>query len=45
LLRFDVADRASKAPRLRYLLEREAQRLPGAFVVLEVDKIRIRPLT
>jgi len=45
LLRFDVADRAFKAPRLRYLLERKAQRLPGAFVVLEVDKIRFRPLT
>jgi len=45
LLRFDVADRASKVPRLRYLLEREAERLPGAFVVLERDKVRFRPLT
>lgn len=45
LLRFDVVDRAFKVPRLRYLLEREARRLPGAFVVLGVDKIRIRPLS
>lgn len=44
LLRFDVADRALKVPRLRYLLEQEAERLPGAFVVLEVDKVRVRPL-
>jgi len=45
LLRFDVVDRAFKVPRLRDLLEQEARRLPGAFVVLEVGKIRIRPLT
>jgi predicted nuclease of predicted toxin-antitoxin system len=44
LLRFDVADRAFKVPRLRYLLGLGAQRLPGNFVVLEVDKIRMRPL-
>ena len=44
LLRFDVADRALKVPRLRDLLEQEAERLPGAFVVLEADKVRIRPL-
>jgi len=44
LLRFDVADRALKIPRLRYLLEQEAERLSGAFVVLEADKVRIRPL-
>jgi len=44
LLRFDVADRDLKIPCLRYLLEREAERLPGAFVVLEADKVRIRPL-
>jgi predicted nuclease of predicted toxin-antitoxin system len=30
LLRFDVADRALKIPRLRYLLEQEAERLLGA---------------
>ena len=44
LLRFDIANRALKIPRLRYLLEQEAERLPGAFVVLEVDKVRVRPL-
>jgi predicted nuclease of predicted toxin-antitoxin system len=44
LLRFDVGDRALKVLRLRYLLEKEPERLPGAFVVLEVDKVRVRPL-
>jgi predicted nuclease of predicted toxin-antitoxin system len=44
LLRFDIADRDMKIPRLRYLLEQEVERLPGAFVVLEVDKVRVRPL-
>ncbi len=44
LLRFDVTDRALKIPRMRHLLTQEAERLPGAFVVLEADKIRIRPL-
>ena len=29
LLRFDVADRHHKLPRLRHLLEHEATRLPG----------------
>jgi predicted nuclease of predicted toxin-antitoxin system len=44
LLRFDIADRDSKVPRLRYLLEQEAERLPDNFVVLEVDKVRVRSL-
>ena len=44
LLRFDVADRALKIPRLRYLLKQQAERLRGAFVVLEADKVRFRPL-
>jgi len=44
LLRFDVADRALKVPRLRYLLEQEPERLSGDFVVLEADKVRVRPL-
>ena len=44
LLRFDVADRAFKAERLLELLERQAHRLRGSFVVLEVDKVRIRSL-
>jgi predicted nuclease of predicted toxin-antitoxin system len=44
LLRFESADRNLKIPRLRGLLEQDADRLPGAFVVLEVEKVRIRPL-
>lgn len=43
LLRFDVADRALKIPRLRDLLAHESARLTGAFVVLEVNKTRLRP--
>ena len=43
LLRFDVADRALKVPRLRDLL-RDESRLAGSFIVLEVDKVRARPL-
>jgi predicted nuclease of predicted toxin-antitoxin system len=44
LLRFDVADRTLKIPRLRALLRQEAERLAGSFIVLEADKVRIRPL-
>jgi predicted nuclease of predicted toxin-antitoxin system len=44
LLRFDVADRALKIPRLRHLLQQQGERLPGAFAVLEADKVRIRSL-
>ena len=44
LLRFDVADRALKVPRLHRLLRQEAERLAGSFVVLVVTKIRFRPL-
>ena len=45
LLRFDITDRQSKIPRLRYLLDQGAGRLPGVFVVLELNKVRIRPLS
>jgi predicted nuclease of predicted toxin-antitoxin system len=45
LLRFDIGDRESKIPRLGYLLDHEAERLPHAFVVLEPNKVRIRPLS
>ena len=34
-----------KMPRLRDLLTQETGRLPGAFVVLEANKIRLRPFT
>ncbi|MCP3962548.1 MAG: hypothetical protein GY719_32305 [bacterium] len=44
LLRFDVAERSWKTPRLRDLLANHAERLPGHFVVLEARKVRIRPL-
>jgi predicted nuclease of predicted toxin-antitoxin system len=44
LLRFDVTDRDLKIPRLRELLAEKEHRLHGTFVVLEVDKVRIRPL-
>ena len=44
LLRFDVLDRGFKVPRLQDLLLHEQHRLPGSFVVLELDKVRIRPL-
>jgi predicted nuclease of predicted toxin-antitoxin system len=44
LLRFEVSDRARKVPRLQELLAQEGNRLPGSFTVLEVDKVRIRPL-
>ena len=45
LLRFDVAENALKITRFRELLSQSAERLPKAFVVLEADKARIRPLT
>ena len=45
LLRFDVSDRAFKISRLRAMLEIDEKRLPGSFVVLEVNKIRFRPLS
>lgn len=44
LLRFDVSDRNWKIPRLRALLDEDAERLPGSLVVLEVNKTRFRPL-
>jgi len=44
LLWFDVADRALKIPRFRRLLEQEERQLSSSFIVLEVDKVRIRPL-
>ena len=44
LLRFDVIERSQKIPRLLDLIQNEGNRLEGAFVALDVDKIRIRPL-
>lgn len=45
LLRFGVAEYTLKIARLRELLQNSAERLPNAFVVLEANKTRIRPLT
>jgi predicted nuclease of predicted toxin-antitoxin system len=45
LLRFDTVDREQKIPRMRVLLAEEAERLWGCMVVLEPDKMRIRPLS
>jgi predicted nuclease of predicted toxin-antitoxin system len=44
LLRFDTSDRFLKIPRLCDLLEEHGKQLRDAFTVLEVNKIRIRPL-
>ena len=44
LLRFRVGGRVLKAPQLLRLLEQRAERLHDSFVVLEADKVRIRPL-
>lgn len=44
LLRFAVREEALKAPRLLELIGRHGERLPGAFVVLEADRVRRRPL-
>ena len=45
LLRFDPVDRILKIPRLFDLLRQDPQRLPGSFVVIEADKVRVRPLS
>ena len=44
LLRINPSDSALKLTRLRQLLERNAQRLPGSFVVLDEKKARFRAL-
>ena len=44
LLRFDVQDAILKIPRLRVLLDHEEDRIPGAFVVVNATKARLRPL-
>lgn len=45
LMRFDVADRERKIPRIQELLAYYGERLRGLFITLEADKIRARPLT
>jgi predicted nuclease of predicted toxin-antitoxin system len=44
LLRFDVINRALKASRLQSLLSTRSNQLHGAFVVIDKEKIRLRPL-
>jgi predicted nuclease of predicted toxin-antitoxin system len=44
LLRVNPADTSRKLARLRYLLQHHSHRLPGAFVVVDRKKIRLRPL-
>lgn len=44
LMRFAEDEQDAKVSRLRLLLRTETERLAGYFVVLEADKIRIRPL-
>ena len=44
LIRIDVKDRHMKWPRLKNLIENYEERLPGHFVVINIDKYRFRPL-
>jgi predicted nuclease of predicted toxin-antitoxin system len=44
LLRFEPHEDAQKLPRLQALISQHANSLLGAFVVLEVNKVRIRSL-
>ena len=43
-LRFDVTEHEEKVARLRTLVAHTADQLLGAFVVLQPDRTRIRPL-
>lgn len=44
LLRFGIHERHDKIPRMRFLLQRQASQLKGMFVVLESQRVRLRPL-
>jgi predicted nuclease of predicted toxin-antitoxin system len=44
LLRFSIADRHLKIPRMHELPAQEIERIPGHMIVLEENKVRIRPL-
>lgn len=44
LIRIDVRDRHMKWPRLRSLIDKYAERLPGHFVVIHSNRYRFRPL-
>lgn len=45
LLRFDPTQKSLKYTRLLKFLNDRPSQIIGAFVVLEADKVRIRPLT
>jgi len=44
LIRIDVKDRHMKWPRLKTLIEKYEERLPGNFIVIHPNKYRFRPL-
>ncbi len=44
LLRIDVKDRHMKWPRLKNLIEKYEERVPGHFVVIDTEKYRFRSL-
>ena len=44
LIRIAVKQRQSKWPRLKKLIDKYADRLPGHFVVIDIEKFRFRPL-
>ena len=44
LIRIAVEQRQSKWPRLKKLIDKYADRLPGHFVVLNIERFRFRPL-
>jgi predicted nuclease of predicted toxin-antitoxin system len=44
LLRMNPADSAAKLARMRSILKDAAERLPHSFVVIDLEKARLRPL-
>jgi len=44
LIRIDVQERHEKWPRLEALIAKHGDRLPGHFVVVDLNKYRFRPL-
>jgi len=44
LLRFKVVDRTLKIPRIRNLLSNVPEQFSGSFIVIDKEKMRVRPL-
>ena len=44
LIRIDIQERHMKWPRLKTLIDKYEDRLSGHFIVLEMNRIRFRPL-